>query len=241
MYFMEMNEAFLGYASDVLGETNKGLSGMKIVEYSNRFAVDFNRVIVHSTYPSMKQIAKRKILKDNLSCFDLKEQVQIINFLCDLSEMKDKEEVKDLKAKLISQYGEYLELEEIDNELITETRTWLSKYPDALKVYESGLQKHQMGQFERNVLDDMRLSMELLVKNILGNQRSLENNIGDLGTYLKDKGVSTELRNLFSQIINVYTKYQNEHVKHDDKINGIEKEFIIEQTSILMKLMMKVA
>lgn len=83
--------------------------------------------------------------------------------------------------------------------------------------------------------------MELLVKNVLGNQQSLENNIRDLGTYLKDKGVSTELRNLFSQIIKVYTKYQNEYVKHDDKINETEIEFIIEQTSILMKLMMKVA
>lgn len=238
---MEMNEAFLGYASDVLGETNKGLSGIKIVEYSNRFAVDFNRTITHSSYPTPKPIAKRKILKDNLSCFNSKEQVFIIKFLCELSEMKDKEEVKDLKAKLISQYGEFLELEEINNELIIETRTWLSKYPDVLKVFESGLQKYQIGQFERNTLDDMRLSMELLVKAILGNQRSLENNIGDLGTYLKDKGVSTELRNLFSQIINVYTKYQNEYVKHDDKINETEIEFIIEQTGILMKLMMKVS
>ncbi len=238
---MEMNETFLGYASDVLGETNKGLSGMRIVEYSNRFAVDFNRVIVHSSYPPMKQIAKRKILKDNLSCFDLKEQVHIIKFLCDLSEMKDKEEVKDLKAKLISRYGEYLGLEEIDNELTAETRTWLSKYPNALKVYESGLQKYQIGQFERNVLDDMRLSMELLVKNILGNQRSLENNKEALGQYLENKGISKELRNLYFQIIGVYATYQNEHVKHNDKVNEFEIEFVIEQTSILMKLIMKVS
>lgn len=238
---MKMNESFIGFASDILGDTNKGYSGSKIVEYCNRFAIDYKRKIVHLTYPPVGQITKRKILRDNLNCFSIEEQVNIINFLCDQKDMRNNEEVKELKTRLISEYGDYLSLEEVDIELVTETKSWLARYPDVLVVYESALQKYQMGQFERNVLDDMRLALELLVKNMLGSKRSLEKLVGELGNYLEKKGISVELRNLFVQIINLYTRFQNENVKHNNMVNETEVEFIIEQTSILMKLLMKVS
>lgn len=37
-----------------------------------------------------------------------------------------------------------------------------------------------------------------------------------------------------SSHINLYTKFQNENVKHNNMVNETEVEFIIEQTSILM-------
>ena len=41
------------------------------------------------------------------------------------------------------------------------------------------------------------------------------------------------------QVINYYTKYQNNYVKHDDKVNENEIEYVIEQTSIIMKFLIK--
>ena len=46
-----MDSAFITYASDVLGETNTGLSGSKIAEYSTAYAVKFDVNIPYSNYP----------------------------------------------------------------------------------------------------------------------------------------------------------------------------------------------
>lgn len=48
------------------------------------------------------------------------------------------------------------------------TYSQLSVCPAAQTVYKSGITKYAEKKFDRNVLDDMRLSLELLVKQILG-------------------------------------------------------------------------
>ena len=87
----------------------------------------------------------------------------------------------------------------------------------------------------------MRLSFELLVKLLLNNGKSLENQVSALGQLLKDRGASVELRNMVIQIIKYYTDFQNNHVKHNDKVNEDEIEYIIELTSIIMKYLIKVS
>lgn len=86
----------------------------------------------------------------------------------------------------------------------------------------------------------MRLSFELLVKDLLKNNKSLENQLGDLGFRLKEKGASEELRNMVVKIIEYYTKFQNNHVKHNDAVNNDEIEYVIELTSVVMKYLVKV-
>ena len=53
--------------------------------------------------------------------------------------------------------------------------------PRAQEVYKSGITKYTAKNYERNILDDMRLSLELLVKQFLGNEKSLENQVSMLG------------------------------------------------------------
>ena len=86
----------------------------------------------------------------------------------------------------------------------------------------------------------MRLSFELLLKQLLKNQKSLENQKKILGTALEENNISAEIRNLITKVIDYYTKYQNEKVKHDDSSNRLEIEYIIEQTSVLMKFLIQV-
>ena len=65
-------EVFLTKASEVLADTDKGLSGSKIVKYFSDFAVDFNVNIPYSNYPFPKEISnKRTAFKENLKVFCL--------------------------------------------------------------------------------------------------------------------------------------------------------------------------
>mgnify|MGYP006874803074 CR=1 FL=1 len=60
-----LDDAFLAYASDILADTNAGLSGMKIVEYCNSYAIDFNRVTPYGSYP-FDAPNKRTALKEKV-------------------------------------------------------------------------------------------------------------------------------------------------------------------------------
>ena len=235
----KIDDAFLAYACDILADTNSGLSGMKIFEYCNSYAIDYNRKTPHGSYP-FDAPNKRTALKENLRVFDAPEQFRIIKELCDLPLMSDKEKVKDLKVRLFSRYGN-LATEKIgESELIQKTKHWLSDHPQSLTQYESALSKYEGGIFERNTLDDMRLSFELLVKDLLNNGKSLENQISGIGEILKRSGASVELRNMVQQVIKYYTDFQNNHVKHNDAVNGNEIEYIIELTSVVMKFLIKI-
>jgi hypothetical protein len=117
----------------------------------------------------------------------------------------------------------------------------LAGFPAALAPYNEAVQKHANQVFLRNVLDDMRLSLELLLKAVLGNEKSLENQIPQLGGFIKEKGGSSELANMFVKLVDYYTKYQNSYVKHDDAVIEEEVEFVIELTSSFMKHLVRLS
>ena len=88
-------------------------------------------------------------------------------------------------------------------------------------------------------MDDMRFSLEMLVKDLLKNERSLENNKNDLATALKCRKVSAEFRNMVTTLVSYFCTYQNDHVKHNDNIKENELEYTIEFTSTVMKFLIK--
>lgn len=239
----KLDDAFVSYASDILAETNKGLSGSKIVQYCNSYAIDYNVKIPITSADfgkfGSKVPNKRTALYRNLQAFNATQQFGIIKDLCNLDFFNDNEDVKKLKTNLYVRYG-HLATEKITNtELVVKTKHWLEKHSLALEQYNNSLAKYEGGIFERNTLDDMRLAFELLVKDLLANDKSLENNIAELGTKMKEVDISVEIRNMCTQIIKYYTVFQNNHVKHNDKVNEIEIEYIIEITSVLMKFLIK--
>ena len=236
----KLDDAFLSYACEILANTDLGLSGAKIVEYCNAYAIDFNRVTPHGSYP-FDAPNKRTALKENLKVFSAAEQFRIIKELCERSALGNAERTAELKLRLYSRYGDLAGEKISETELIQKTKHWLANYPAALKEYESALSKYEGGIFERNTLDDMRLSFELLVKDLMGNNKSLENQIGDIGTMLKKAGASAELRNMVPQVIKYYTDFQNNHVKHTDAVNSDELEYVIELTSVIMKFLVKMS
>ena len=234
----KLDDSFLTYASDILAETNSGLSGMKIVEYCNSYAITFNRIIPYGSYP-FDAPNKRTALRENLRAFEAAEQFRIIKELSELPAFTENEQAKTLRLTLFKRYGNLATEKISETELIQTTKHWLSGHPTAMKQYESALSKYEGGIFERNTLDDIRLSFELLVKDLLDNEKSLENQIGGICGILDKCGTSVELKNMVQKIIDYYTKFQNNHVKHDDAVNENEIEYVIELTSVIMKFLIK--
>lgn len=225
----KLDDSFITYASDILAETNSGLSGMKIVEYCNSYAITFNRIIPYASYP-FDAPNKRTALRENLRVFEAVEQFRIIKELSELPAFQENNQATELRLTLFKRYGNLATEKISETELIQTTKHWLSGHPSALKQYESALSKFENGIFERNTLDDIRLSFELLVKDLLGNEKSLENQIGGICGILDNCGTSVELKNMVQKIVDYYTKFQNNHVKHDDAVNVNEIEYVIELT-----------
>ena len=85
------------------------------------------------------------------------------------------------------------------------------------------MEKFKNGVFLRNSLDDLRLSLELLLQEIFGNSKSLENQISEVGTMVISKGGSKEFANMFQKLVEYHTKYQNTYIKHDDRVMELER------------------
>ncbi|MCD8198316.1 MAG: ATP-binding protein [Lachnospiraceae bacterium] len=74
---------------------------------------------------------------------------------------------KDTLAPIWSALGADMQGILSPDRILHKTGDGLSDYQNALVQYQSALLKYRVGVYERNVLDDMRLSFELLVKDLL--------------------------------------------------------------------------
>ena len=242
-----LSETFVSYASEILADTNLGLSGSQIVEATTNYAIDWGVTIPHQTYPFSGSVPnKRTALRQNLMAFSEPQRYRIIHDLCEHPTIlrNNEQAAEKLRLKLIARYGHLANESlgpELDVELIKRTQHWLAPFPDVLSLYDQSVQKYTNSIFLRNVLDDLRLTLELLLKSIFGNVKSLENQIPLLGDFLKTCGGSTELVNMFVKLVDYYTKYQNSYVKHDDAVIEEEVEFIFELTSSFMKHLVRLS
>ena len=230
---------FVQYAADILGDTNGGLSGPNIVKATAAYAVEYDVNIPHPSYP-FESPNKRTALYENLMVFSGPQQYRIIKELCEHHSFTSEpsKERKELKVRLATRYAHLApesESSEINETLIEETRHWLDGYPEALQLYNDALAKYEGQVFHRNLLDDLRLALEKLLRAVLVNDKSLENQIKFLGDYIKKRGGSAELANMFVKLVDYYAKYHNSYVKHDDAVIEEEIEFIFEITSSFMK------
>lgn len=232
-------------AASILASTNFGLTGPQIVEVCSAYASDWNVELPHQRYPFANIVPnKRTALSDNVMAFSEAQRYTILRNLCDHDSCAGRDDVKQLKLRLIARFGHLAGEDlgtEVDQELIERTKHWLGPFQAALNPYQEAIQKHANKIFLRNVLDDLRLSLELLLKALLENDRSLENQIAQLGTFIKERGGSTELSNMFVKLVDYYTKYQNSYVKHDDAVVEEEVEFMIELTSSFMKHLVRLS
>jgi hypothetical protein len=238
---------FLSKASSLLADTNSGLSGSKIVEAINAYGDQWDVRVPHPTYP-FDAGNKRTALLESLRVFSPAQQFQIIEELCDHPSFavgaSSRVERQKLKAELFTRFGEFRankEVRELDVPLIDETRHWLHPHPKAVALFDQAKLKYDANVFQRSLVDDLRLALELLLKAVLGNSKSLENQVPLIGARLKERGASPQFTNMFQKLLDLYCKYQNDYVKHDDNLPEEEAEFIFELTASFMKHIVRVA
>ena len=237
----EMPATFVRHAADILGETAGGLSGSQIVSITPAHAVNCDARLPHPSIPFSKPgINKRTALYENLMAVPSKDRYKVIKDMCEQNVFAPAHmgAVRALKLKLVTKYG-HLDDEgasdAINETLVEQTRHWLEEFPDARKLFNDALEKQEHGAFKRNLLDDLRLALEKLLQCLFSNGKSLENQSGSLGAFLKGKGGSPELTNMFMKLLDYYAKYQNTYIKHDDAVVEEEIEFLFEITASFMK------
>jgi len=145
-------------------------------------------------------------------------------------------QIKKIKEDNIIFYPKGAKL--LDEKSVNDVLDWLISYPKVQKSLKSALEKYQNKIYQRNLIDDLRVSLELLFKEILNNNKNLENQEKNLSEYLEKKNVPKELKNMFWKLIDYYTKYQNNYAKHGDKVDSLEIEFMIYLTGTFIRFLM---
>lgn len=235
----DISAVFVQHAAEILADTNSGLSGAVIVRATCAYALEYGVTIPHPTYP-FEAGNKRTALYENVMAFSPKQRYRILKELCDhpsFSLLPNKGR-QALKVKLVTRYGHLDPRDtssEVNEPLLDDTKHWLHGYPETLSLFEQALEKYQHGAFSRNLLDDLRLGLEKLLRGLFNNDKSLENQIAFVGGYIKSRGGSQELANMFVKLVDYYAKYHNSYVKHDDAVIEQEIEFVLEITSSFMK------
>ncbi len=236
---IEIPPTFISHAASIIADTNDGLSGLDFVKITAAYSIQWNVEIPHPTYP-FDAPNKRTALFDNLMVFTPAQKYQILRELCDhpKRQERNRQAAQTLKLMLIARYGQLADeavSSELDEKLIERTQHFLTPFPEALSLFNQAVQKHANGIFIRNVLDDLRLALEKLLRLLLSNGKPLEKQIPLLGPYIRQKGGSAELVNMFVKLVDYYTNYQNSYVKHDEAVIEEEVEFIFELTASFMK------
>jgi hypothetical protein len=100
----------LSRAADVIADTNRGLSGKKLISYCNQFAVDYDIRIPHATYP-FQAGSKRTALFENLQAFPSHIQYSLLMELCSDWQYLKNEEVKAMQSLLRERYSHLASVE----------------------------------------------------------------------------------------------------------------------------------
>lgn len=112
----------------------------------------------------------------------------------------------------------------------------LEETPNPKKLYDDAV-TYLYGIDQRAALDSLRLCIEQLLKETLGNSKPLEKQKDEFGKYLKSKGLSSEIRTQALNTLDSFTRYQNNNVKHNFKEEYVEKDFVFSMGESLIKVL----
>lgn len=131
-----------------------------------------------------------------------------------------------------------MDVELLSNKLVVDVLSWLNEYPNTKTSFSKALKIKKTPDKYRNIIDELRLSIEFLFKQLFNNNKSLENQKSNLGNYLKENNVSTEISNMYIKLIDLYATYNNNTAKHNDNVNEIEIDYIIYLTGSFIRFIL---
>ena len=128
---------------------------------------------------------------------------------------------------------------EMDAALVSQPLEWISAYPKAHKAYSTALLKYAEATpaTASETADFLRKTLELFMREFFGMEKNLENLRPVYGNYLKSCGVPSSISNNLETLLQLYTKYMNDHAKHDDRVKLNVLEYILYQTGNIIRLL----
>lgn len=132
----------------------------------------------------------------------------------------------------------------LDDGTVNDVLGWLSSYPEVAKPFEQALGIYMKGDKNnyRNLFDNLRFALEQLLKQVLRNKKSLENQQNELLAWIKARSVHQQVANMYHQLLfGPYSTYQNEAVKHGEQYSEKEAEFMIYLTGTFMRLLLQLS
>lgn len=163
------------------------------------------------------------------------------NFVIEVAEALQVSGINAVLCQVGTEYKFYPASERfLDAKLVIDVLNFLSKYSKAKEQFEAALNGCLAKKGERQIIDCLRLSLELFMKQLLNNDKSLENQKSYLGEYLKNKNVSVEIRNMYMALLDYYEKYNNNHAKHNDDVDETEIDFLVYLTGNFLRFIISV-
>ena len=129
---------------------------------------------------------------------------------------------------------------ELDDALVSEVLEWLNEYPDTKIEWVQALRDYSSVTEENasDVADKFRKALERFFQEFFGKKdKNLENLKSDYGKFMESKGVPPELSNNFQNLLEAYTKFMNNHAKHQNKTSKNTLEYIMYQTGNIIRFL----
>lgn len=144
---------------------------------------------------------------------------------------------------IICKNGDRFELYPIDvpflsEKLVMNVLSWLDLYPNTKKSFSKALKIKRTPDKYRNIIDELRLSVEFLFKQVFNNNKSLENQKSNIGDFFKENNVSVEISNMYIKLMDLYATYNNNSAKHNDNVNEIEIDYMIYLTGSFIRFIL---
>ena len=128
---------------------------------------------------------------------------------------------------------------ELDDALVSEPLQWLSKYPQTRKEWIDSLKDYSnlTDANASDIADKFRKALERFFQEFFNSSKSLENLKSEYGTYMKAKGVPSEVSNNLEVLLQSYTNFMNGYAKHHDKTSKNILEYVMYQTGNIIRLL----
>ncbi len=115
----------------------------------------------------------------------------------------------------------------------------LDSHPKSQCLYEEAIQNINAGGSNRSTLDNIRLSMEQYLQEVIGNKNVLENQEKPLKQFLKSKGATTEVVTSITQFLHSFYKYQDNNVKHDSNVKKEDVDYFLDMANAIINQVQK--
>ena len=218
--------------NDIENQISKHFSANELIDLTYEFAKGYKKDIpIDDT--NYEFLNKKELLSENLNVLSDNEKIEFLSQIKYHSRLSQDDFLRD----------EIDLLEKDASNGVIKARNSVSSL---LETYSIDIKKQWQRTYTfydhldyRNALDNMRLTIELLIKRITGSTASLENQTNILGGFLKEKDISKEVRNLFFKMLDMYAKIQNHEVKHNlpQNLNSKEIKFLMNQSTVIIKFL----